>query len=155
MRRKPLLVIRRIRWLSHLAQIICVHSKALDNRLFHNTTSNSLKMFLEENRRSVVIVVVLASVVNRQRPSKTFATFCFLDAPLASLLYFNQRHAHFLRQCERSISPAHRRAEAFHANDRPQCARGNGSLTNRKAGMQHPGHHPQARLVVFSFSAPL
>src|ERR1022692_1745476 len=87
--------------------------------------------------------------------SKTFATFCFLDATLTSLLYFNQRHAHFRRQCERPFSPAHRRAEAFHANYWLQCARGTGSLTNRKAGMQHPGHHPRARLVVFSSPAPL
>ncbi|MGA2351774.1 MAG: hypothetical protein ABSF70_15170 [Terracidiphilus sp.] len=51
----------------------------------------------------------------------------FLDAPLARLLYFNQRHAHPRRQHELFESPA----DSLDANYGLQYARGKRGLTNQ------------------------
>jgi hypothetical protein len=65
------------------------------------------------------------------RMVETLTVFGFLDAPLASLLYFNQRHANGQRQNELSCGPEHRRADSLHANYRLNIARGKRSLTKR------------------------
>jgi hypothetical protein len=59
--------------------------------------------------------------------------------------------AYFRPYLELLSGAVHCSVDSRHANYQFQFTRGKRSLTNQFLIEQHPGHHPQARLVVFDF----
>jgi len=116
MRRNPSLLIRRILWLWHFVHIMYIHSARLQDE-------GETRQLYAQLCRNVSLTghSPLTGREGQRSPDsrieiKASTSPCYLDAPLASLFYCNQRHAHPRRQRELLSCSAQLRADSRPAN---------------------------------------